>query len=142
MFCSVRFFSSFTTPWHEDDYYRYLWDGKVLAAGLNPLAIAPQEVLNNEPAKKQDTPETSSADLVENSQSNPNKPTPESLNSPLKARQLAISSRRSLLPEKERDLILSNINYPTSPSIYGPDLPAFFVDTKCMLRGHRERVYL
>lgn len=28
----------------EDDFYRYLWDGRVLLAGVNPYAYAPDEV--------------------------------------------------------------------------------------------------
>lgn len=31
-------------PIQEDDFYRYLWDGKVVASGLNPYAISPQAV--------------------------------------------------------------------------------------------------
>lgn len=31
-------------PIQEDDFYRYLWDGKVVASGLNPYAVSPQRV--------------------------------------------------------------------------------------------------
>jgi len=31
-------------PIQEDDVYRYLWDGKVFAHGINPFKYAPQEV--------------------------------------------------------------------------------------------------
>ena len=31
-------------PIQEDDFYRYLWDGKVVASGLNPYLFAPQTV--------------------------------------------------------------------------------------------------
>ena len=34
-----------SVPILEIDYFRYLWDGGVLAAGLNPYAVAPAEVL-------------------------------------------------------------------------------------------------
>jgi alpha-1,6-mannosyltransferase len=34
----------FSTPIQEDDYYRYLWDGAVLAHGINPYAYAPREI--------------------------------------------------------------------------------------------------
>jgi hypothetical protein len=30
------------TPWLSDDVYRYLWDGRVLADGLNPFRYAPE----------------------------------------------------------------------------------------------------
>lgn len=33
-----------STPILEDDYYRYLWDGGVVAAGHNPYAYSPGEV--------------------------------------------------------------------------------------------------
>lgn len=29
---------------HENDIYRYLWDGKVLASGMNPYKFAPEDV--------------------------------------------------------------------------------------------------
>ena len=35
----------FSTPMLEDDYWRYLWDGAVLAHGHSPYAYAPQEFL-------------------------------------------------------------------------------------------------
>lgn len=31
-------------PIQEDDFYRYLWNGKVVASGLNPYRFAPQIV--------------------------------------------------------------------------------------------------
>lgn len=31
-------------PIQEDDFYRYLWDGKVVASGLNSYAVSPQSV--------------------------------------------------------------------------------------------------
>jgi len=31
-----------STPIHENDIYRYLWDGKVALSGINPYAYAPQ----------------------------------------------------------------------------------------------------
>src|SRR5262249_12621573 len=34
----------FSQPIQEDDFYRYLWDGKVVASGLNPYGITPQQV--------------------------------------------------------------------------------------------------
>lgn len=36
-----------SVPALEDDYYRYLWDGAVTAAGYNPFAYAPEEALAN-----------------------------------------------------------------------------------------------
>jgi hypothetical protein len=35
----------FSDPIQEDDFYRYLWDGKVVASGLNPYGIAPSSIL-------------------------------------------------------------------------------------------------
>ena len=34
----------FSEPIQEDDFYRYLWDGKVVASGLNPYRFAPLDV--------------------------------------------------------------------------------------------------
>lgn len=37
-----------STPMLEDDHYRYLWDGAVLANGFNPYTYTPTEVLQSE----------------------------------------------------------------------------------------------
>jgi hypothetical protein len=37
-----------STPMLEDDHFRYLWDGGVLANGFNPYMYAPQEILAEE----------------------------------------------------------------------------------------------
>jgi hypothetical protein len=34
----------FSTPMLEDDFYRYAWDGAVVAHGYNPYALSPEEV--------------------------------------------------------------------------------------------------
>jgi hypothetical protein len=34
-------------PIQEDDFYRYLWDGKVVASGLNPYQVTPLAVRNH-----------------------------------------------------------------------------------------------
>lgn len=34
----------YSEPIQEDDFYRYLWDGKVVASGLNPYRYSPQQV--------------------------------------------------------------------------------------------------
>lgn len=33
-----------SNPIQEDDFYRYLWDGKVVVSGLNPYRFAPRQV--------------------------------------------------------------------------------------------------
>lgn len=38
----------FSTPMLEHDYYRYLWDGAVLAKGINPYAYSPKQVMEAE----------------------------------------------------------------------------------------------
>ena len=40
---ALRIALSFSTPAIEDDYFRYLWDGAVVAQGLNPYAYAPEQ---------------------------------------------------------------------------------------------------
>ncbi len=42
----IRFSMMTSTPILEDDFYRYLWDGGVLANGSNPYAYSPEEILN------------------------------------------------------------------------------------------------
>jgi hypothetical protein len=37
-----------STPMLEDDYYRYLWDGAVVAKRVNPYAFAPSQILEND----------------------------------------------------------------------------------------------
>ena len=37
-----------STPMLEDDYYRYLWDGAVVANGVNPYSYAPSEILQSD----------------------------------------------------------------------------------------------
>ena len=44
----IRIFFVFVHPIGSDDYYRYLWDGKVQASGINPYRYAPADTaLNN-----------------------------------------------------------------------------------------------
>ena len=38
-----------SNPIQEIDYYRYLWDGRVLLAGMNPFEYAPAEIDENGP---------------------------------------------------------------------------------------------
>ena len=41
----LRLSMLFSTPILEDDFYRYQWDGGVLANGYNPYAYSPQEIM-------------------------------------------------------------------------------------------------
>jgi alpha-1,6-mannosyltransferase len=41
----ARISMSASTPILEDDYYRYLWDGGVVARGFNPYQYAPRDIL-------------------------------------------------------------------------------------------------
>lgn len=40
---ALRIALAFSTPAIEDDYFRYLWDGAVVAQGLNPYSYAPEQ---------------------------------------------------------------------------------------------------
>ncbi len=40
---AMRMFMLFSVPMLETDYYRYLWDGGVLANGLNPYCVVPRD---------------------------------------------------------------------------------------------------
>ncbi len=43
----LRVIMLFSTPILENDYFRYMWDGAVLANGINPYAYSPEEVIQN-----------------------------------------------------------------------------------------------
>jgi len=85
----------------EDDIYRYLWDGKVLAHGINPYAYAPAEVQNYLEFKISD-PERFLAAYGEKEQNEL-----ERLNS------LKWENRRALT-------VLDRVNHPDVPTIYPP----------------------
>lgn len=42
---SLRMIGLFTCPILEIDYYRYIWDGKVVSTGVSPYRYSPQQVL-------------------------------------------------------------------------------------------------
>ena len=42
---SIRLVALFTTPILEIDYYRYVWDGKVVCEGVSPYRFSPAQVL-------------------------------------------------------------------------------------------------
>ena len=42
---STRLVALFTCPILEIDYYRYMWDGRVAAAGVSPYRYAPEQIL-------------------------------------------------------------------------------------------------
>lgn len=46
----MRFAQLPATPILEDDYYRYLWDGAVVAQGNSPYAYAPQQIAERDAA--------------------------------------------------------------------------------------------
>jgi hypothetical protein len=94
----------FSRPIQEDDFYRYLWDGKVVASGLNPYRVAPLSVLEFTQGSAQGRApagqETGSADL----------------------------QRLAQIPAQDANfaLILSRVNHPEVPTIYPPLAQAVF----------------
>lgn len=44
---ALRVLMLFSTPILEDDFYRYLWDGAVVAQGYNPYSYSPQAFLKH-----------------------------------------------------------------------------------------------
>lgn len=42
---SIRLVAMFTSPILEIDYYRYIWDGKVVCEGVSPYRFSPDQVL-------------------------------------------------------------------------------------------------
>lgn len=47
---AFRLLVVFSEPIQEVDAYRYLWDGQVVAAGVNPFRYSPEQVLNADAA--------------------------------------------------------------------------------------------
>lgn len=45
---STRLIAIFTCPILEVDYYRYLWDGKVVAEGISPYLYSPERVIEGD----------------------------------------------------------------------------------------------
>lgn len=45
---AIRVSMFVSTPILEDDYYRYLWDGAVVATGLNPYQFSPEQALTGD----------------------------------------------------------------------------------------------
>lgn len=93
-----------SSPYFEDDHYRYIWDGWVSAHGANALVISPLEVLSNK--------------AVVNDALRESKVEPLGYHGDRRERE--VQWRHSLLPDAERHALLSLVNYPESPSIYGP----------------------
>ena len=91
----------------EDDVYRYLWDGKVFAHGINPYEYAPAEVQNYLEFKVQDPIG------FEDAYSERNK-------SELRALNDLKWENRSALTNLER------VNHPDVPTIYPPMAQAVF----------------
>ncbi len=46
--CLFRVLFLYSNPIQESDFYRYLWDGKVIASGLNPYGTAPSTIIVHE----------------------------------------------------------------------------------------------
>jgi hypothetical protein len=65
---SLRAIGLFTTPILEIDYYRYIWDGKVAAAGVSPYSYSPTQILRAHPQGEQ--PYQQAVELSNRSESN------------------------------------------------------------------------
>jgi glycosyl transferase family 87 len=102
--CSFRLVLLFSHPIQEDDFYRYLWDGKVLMNELNPYRVAPLRVLNFTkglgPLAESPVPAADDEDLP----------------------RLATI----LVQDGKFGLILSRVNHPAVPTIYPPLAQAVF----------------
>ena len=94
----------FSLPIQEDDFYRYLWDGKVVASGLNPYRVAPLTVLNF------------------------GRGLSPSAESPVLAGDDAALQRfAGIAAQDDRfALILSRVNHPAVPTVYPPLAQAVF----------------
>jgi hypothetical protein len=103
----------FSHPIQEDDFYRYLWDGKVVASGLNPYRVAPLAVMNATRASR-------------------------SLSEPFAQSEDSEDLRRlTSIPAHDENfaLILSRVNHPEVPTIYPPLAQAVFALTALVAPG-------
>ena len=64
---SLRMIGLFTCPILEIDYYRYLWDGKVLAQGVSPYQYSPGQILKHGQEFDQSVKDISDRDLSDSS---------------------------------------------------------------------------
>jgi hypothetical protein len=110
----TRGMSFWSTPYHEDDYYRYLWDGWVTLHGENALIISPKEVLEGGVALEW-------SNALEQDE--------------LKLRQDQIEKREALIVLGDWKVLLERINFPESPSIYGPVAQCFLALVVLPLKG-------
>lgn len=101
---SVRMVALFTCPILEIDYYRYLWDGKVVAQGISPYRFTPQEVRDGSPGKVLNENETKDGE--------PN----EALTRNANLQTLALLSIRS----ESNHTILNRIHYEEYTTLYPP----------------------
>lgn len=103
----------FSLPIQEDDFYRYLWDGKVVASGLNPYRVAPLTVLN---FRRGLSPLAESPVLADNYED---------------------LQRLASIPAQDDNfaLILSRVNHPEVPTIYPPLAQAVFALTALVAPG-------
>jgi len=101
----------------EDDIYRYLWDGKVVANGFNPYEFSPQEVMD----AKEGLEDSESAYTEEQQE-----------------RLAAVA--RLLNPgeavEGDFEGIINDVNYPEVPTIYPPFSQFVFAMAHLARPGH------
>ncbi|HEV8715783.1 MAG TPA: glycosyltransferase 87 family protein [Candidatus Binatia bacterium] len=94
----------FSLPIQEDDFYRYLWDGRVVASGLNPYRVAPLTVLR---LRRDLSPLAAS---------------------PVHAGDNEDVQRLASIPAHDDNFarVLSRVNHPEVPTIYPPLAQAVF----------------
>lgn len=108
----LRLVSSFGEPIHESDFYRYLWDGKSAAAGVNPYQFEPGAI------------------LIADGTIGEEEPVPD--NGVAWAVRGFTDSEKALLEELEniRDANpegFSRVSHPSVPTIYPPAAQALFL---------------
>jgi len=94
-------------PYHENDYYRYIWDGIVSSKLSNALVISPSELQKRKAFNNDST------------------------------REKMIIERNDFLENEIRLELLGKINYKESPSIYGPCAQVFLAFQTYAYQGYQ-----
>ena len=126
---SLRLLGLFTCPILEIDYYRYLWDGKVLASGVSPYQFSPAQVLGEEAedAAPDFDFEANILGLSNLEQTNQplNDPSGDSANDPLSVADFETLAALSVETESN-NTILKRIHFDEYSTIYPPVSQAVF----------------
>jgi len=136
-----RLLMVFSNPIQEDDFYRYLWDGAVLAEGVNPYKFSPSEIQEVGDSSRY-VEALSALELADDKGNSPFSQEPKILVDDMKKlRNLGNDLRiGELFYDKQwqgvRDIpVLDRVNFPAVPSVYPPVSQLFFMTSAWIKPG-------